>query len=260
MLETSCSRLAFDCHGNHYWTTLNSDWPRIAQAVAITRKKLALLHTVAGLTSTFQQLCAELMPDVEIYHIVDESLLKNTIREGAPSPATYRRLANYLRGAEEAGADAVLVTCSSIGPCVEAARPMIGIPAVRVDEPMAEKAVQTGARIGVAATLATTLRPTAELIERKAALAGEKRTITSKLCEGAFQAVVSGDTSTHDRIVSQSLRELDAKTDVIVLAQASMARVLDTMKPAEMHVPVLSSPRLGVQYMSQFMSRLPQRD
>jgi hypothetical protein len=86
----------------------------IARGMAIT-KELALLHTVAGLTTTFQQLCTELMPNVEIYHIVDESLLKNTIREGAPSPATYRRLASYLRGAEEAGADAVLVTCSSIG-------------------------------------------------------------------------------------------------------------------------------------------------
>ena len=227
--------------------------------MATIKKRLALLHTVTGLTSVFQQLCAELMPEVEIYHIVDESLLRNTIREGAPSPATYRRLMSYLRGAEEAGADSVLVTCSSMGPCVEAARSMIGIPAVRVDEPMAEKAVQTGARIGVAATLATTLKPTVELIERKAALTKEKHAITSKLCEGAFEAVISGDTSTHDRVVSQCLRELDAKTDVIVLAQASMARVLDTMKPGEMHVPVLSSPRLGVQYMKQFMNDLPKR-
>jgi Asp/Glu/hydantoin racemase len=227
--------------------------------MAISKKKLAVLHTVAGLTTTFQQLCTELMPEVEIYHIVDESLLRNTIREGAPSAATYRRLVSYLHGAEEAGADSVLVTCSSIGPCVEAARPMIRIPVVRVDEPMAEKAVQTGTRIGVAATLATTLKPTAELIERKAALTKEKYTITPKLCEGAFEAVVSGDTSTHDRVVSQCLRELDSKTDVIVLAQASMARVLDTMKSGEINVPVLSSPRLGVQYMKQFMDHLPKR-
>ncbi|HXZ98582.1 MAG TPA: aspartate/glutamate racemase family protein [Candidatus Acidoferrum sp.] len=227
--------------------------------MAAIKKRLALLHTVTGLASTFQQLCAELMPNVEIYQIVDESLLKNTIREGAPSPATYRRLANHLRGAEEAGADAVLVTCSSIGPCVEAARPMIEIPVIRVDEPMAEKAVQTGTRIGVAATLATTLKPTAELIQRKAAQTGRTHTITPKICEGAFEAVVSGDTATHDRIVSQSLLELDAKTDVIVLAQASMARVTDSMKPGQMHVPVLSSPRLGVQYMAQVMDHLPKK-
>lgn len=219
------------------------------------KKRLAILHTVAGLVGTFQQLCAELMPNAEVYHIVDESLLKDTIRDEAPSPVTYRRLADYLRGAEEAGADAVLVTCSSMGPCVEAARPLIGIPVVRVDEAMAEKAVQTGQRIGVAATLATTLKPTTELIERKAAQAAGKHTITSVVCEGAFEAVVRGDTSTHDRIVSQCLRELDASTDVIVLAQASMARVLETMKPGEIHVPVLSSPRLGVQYMVEILDQ-----
>ena len=223
------------------------------------KKRLAILHTVAGLVATFQQLCVELMTNVEVYHIVDESLLKDTIRDGAPSPVTYRRLTDYLRGAEEAGADAVLVTCSSMGPCVEAARPLIGIPVVRVDEAMAEKAVQTGQRIGVAATLATTLKPTSELIERKASQTGGRHTIISKLCEGAFEAVVRGDTSTHDRIVSQCLRELDANTDLVVLAQASMARVLETMNPNEIHVPVLSSPRLGVQYMAEIMNRVPRK-
>ena len=71
--------------------------------------------------------------------------------------------------------------------------------------------------------------------------------------------MVSGDASTHDRIVSQCLRELDAKTDVIVLAQASMARVLETMKPAEIHVPVLSSPRLRIQYMIGTLDRTKKR-
>ena len=67
--------------------------------------------------------------------------------------------------------------------------------------------------------------------------------------------MVSGDASAHDRIVNQCLRELDVKTDVIVLAQASMARVLETMKPAEIHVPVLSSPRLRIQYMIGVLDR-----
>jgi hemerythrin-like domain-containing protein len=96
-----------------------------------------------------------------------------------------------------------------------------------------------------------------ELIQNKAVQTGVKHTITSMLCEGAFDAVIGGDTATHDRIVGQCLRELDAKTDVIVLAQASMARVVDAMKPGEMHVPVLSSPRLGVQYVKQVLDRPP---
>jgi hypothetical protein len=62
---------------------------------------------------------------------------------------------------------------------------------------MADLAVQTGAKIGVAATLNTTLEPTAVLIERRAEVSGKDVQVISKLCEGAFEAVIAGDTSTH---------------------------------------------------------------
>ena len=79
-------------------------------------------------------------------------------------------------------------------------------------------------RIGVIATLSTTLEPTADLIQRRAALAGKKIELTSKLCEGAFEALMSGDGATHDAKVAAALKELSQQVDVIVLAQASMAR------------------------------------
>ena len=46
-----------------------------------------------------------------------------------------------------------MVTCSSIGPAVEAGAKLMGVPVLRVDQPMADIAVQTGKRIGVIATL-----------------------------------------------------------------------------------------------------------
>ncbi len=68
--------------------------------------------------------------------------------------------------------------------------------------------------------------------------------IEESLCDGAFEAVLAGDTETHDRMVSQALTELAGKVDLVVLAQASMARVLQQMP--ELAVPVLSSPELAV--------------
>jgi hypothetical protein len=41
---------------------------------------------------------------------------------------------------------------------------------------------------------------------------------------------------------------------VIVLAQASMARVADTLSDEERSVPVLSSPRLGMQRVARLVS------
>src|SRR4051812_25886848 len=46
---------------------------------------LALLHTASVNVTTFDGLCRELMPDVAVFHVLDESLLKNTIRDGEMS-------------------------------------------------------------------------------------------------------------------------------------------------------------------------------
>jgi Asp/Glu/hydantoin racemase len=207
---------------------------------------LALIHTGTFLASVFTDLCREAMPDVEVFNIVDESLIKNTIAANKLTPQTSRRLVEYLKSAEEAGADAILVTCSSIGPAVEAAQPFLNIPVLRVDVPLADKAIATGARIGVVATLPTTLEPTVALIKRQAALAGKEVEVISTLCEGAFGAVAKGDTATHDRLVTAGIRELMPQVDVIVLAQASMARAANAIPEAERSVPILSSPQLAV--------------
>lgn len=207
---------------------------------------LALIHTGTFLPAVFTELCREVMPDVEVFNIVDESLIKNTIAANKLTPQTSRRLIEYLKSAEEAGADAILVTCSSIGPAVEAAQPFLNIPVLRVDVPLADQAIRLGQRIGVVATLPTTLEPTVALIQRQAALQGKEVHVISTLCSGAFQAVAAGDTATHDRLVIAGIRELMPQVDVIVLAQASMARAANAIPEAERSAPILSSPRLAV--------------
>ena len=219
-------------------------------------KRLAYIHTVAGLPQVFKDLSNELLPGIDVFHIVDESLLQNTIRLNQLSKSTIRRLIGYLASAEEAGADLIMVTCSSVGPAVDLGRSMVNIPVFRVDEPMADLAVQTGRKIGVAATLETTLNPTAALIKSKAARAGKDVEVISKLCVGAFEAVISGDTAGHDSIVSAGLRELMPQVDVIVLAQASMARVVQGIPEKDRRVPVLSSPRLAVEHLAQIIPTL----
>ena len=216
-------------------------------------KRLALVHTVSTLPAVFKALCTELLPGLDLFHIVDESLLQNTIRAGSLSKATARRLLGHLASAQEAGATAVLVTCSSVGNAVDWSRSFIDIPVYRVDEPMAEMAVKTGARIGVAATLQTTMTPTADLIRTKAGGLGKSVQISTKLCEGAFDANIAGDMARHDRIVTEGLQQLVAQSDVIVLAQASMARVAELLPPQQDRPPILSSPRLAVEHLARVL-------
>jgi Asp/Glu/hydantoin racemase len=208
---------------------------------------LALIHTSPTLTPMFGALCAAEMPNVTVFHMVDESLIKDTIRAGRLRGVTIRRLLGQIASAEEAGADAVMVTCSSIGPGVALGQKLFEIPVVRVDEAMAEKAVHLGKRIGVAATLRTTLEPTVALLREKAAEAGREIEIVESLCSGAFDAVLAGDTQTHDRLLREALmRDLNG-VDLIVLAQASMARIVKELPDGALSAQVLSSPELAVQ-------------
>ena len=214
------------------------------------QKTLGLVHTSATLVPVFAQLCQEKLPGVNVFNIADDSLVKGIIAAGSLTPTIARRVASYLESAELAGADYIMVTCSSIGPAVEAGAKLIGVPVLRVDQPMADKAVATGKKIGVIATLRTTLEPTADLIQRRADKAGKEIALTSRLCEGAFEALMSGDAATHDAKVAAALKELSQQVDVVVLAQASMARVVDTLAPADRRVPILASPAIAVDYLA----------
>jgi len=217
------------------------------------KSKLGLLHTSATLVPIFERLCKEELPGVAVFNLVDDSLIKDVIAHGQLRPITARRVVQHVAAAEDAGADFIMVTCSSIGAAVETAATLASVPVLRVDQPMADRAVAMAPRIGVIATLPTTLEPTADLIRRRAAAAGRAINLTARLCEGAFDALMSGDAAQHDAMVAAALRELATQVDVVALAQASMARVVDTLAAEDRRVPILASPPLAVEYLSTIL-------
>lgn len=204
--------------------------------------RLVLIHTVPALIDRFRPLVAQALPDWQSYNIADESLLQDTIRDGAPSEATRRRLAAYVGGAREAGADAVIVTCSSLGDLADSLWDEGGIPLFRIDRGMAAAAVAQARRIGVLATLATTLAPTTRLVRSEAVSAGRDCMVVDRLADGAFEQLMTGDRAGHDAKVRAAFDALAMQVDLVVLAQASMAGALSGPTP----VPVLTSPELGI--------------
>lgn len=217
------------------------------------RKTLALIHTSATLVPVFQQLCKAHLPNVDTFNIVDDSLVRAIGAKGALTADIARRVEAYITSAEAGGADHILVTCSSIGPAVEASAPFCAVPVLRVDQPMADAAVAAGRRIGVIATLPTTLNPTSDLVRRRAALAGKEIELTAWLVSGAFEALMAGDAATHDALVSAALRELSSQVDVILLAQASMGRVVDALPEADKRVPIFASPPLAIKHLASVL-------
>ncbi len=219
-------------------------------------RSIAFIHTVTGLVPTFDALVRAELGGWQGFNMVDESLLRATIRDGSPSPMTKRRLAALVNSAVDAKADAVVVTCSSLGEAVEVARPFCPVPLFRIDEGMAIAAVASARRIGVLATLGSTLVPTGDLIRATAQRLDRTCIVTDRLAEGAFQILAAGDIARHDAMIADHLRSLVHEVDLVVLAQASMARALATVEHELGGLPVLTSPELGVRHIAAALSQL----
>ena len=54
---------------------------------------------------------------------------------------------------------------------------------------------------------------------------GKEPVLVPKLCPGAFARLNSGDIAGHDAEVAQAIEELLQETDMVMLAQISIARV-----------------------------------
>ena len=207
---------------------------------------LAIIHTTVAGVEGLRKAAAELLPSWQLINFVDDSILPELQREGGDPESVRRRLLLYVEFAEEAGADVVLEACSSVGEIVAEARRRASIPVVRIDDAIAELAVQQGGVITAVATLPTALRPTARLLAEKAAAAGKSIEVKRVLVADAYQKLLVGDAVGHDQCVVNTLGPAAAASDVVVLAQASMARVLPSLAP-DVAAKCFTSPRLAME-------------
>ena len=208
-------------------------------------KKVVCVHTAMALVGPLTETFRELIPEVQVEHIAESSLIKEVIANNAVTPAVRRRLLDYYNAAADSGADIIFNTCSSVGDIADLGNSISRVPVFRIDRPMAERAVHEAQRIGVISTLPTTLDPTCRLLKNCAAEAGKEITLVEGLADGAFAAGQSGDSETHDRLIAEAAQRIADSVDLFVLAQGSMARMEQRLSELT-GKPVLSSPVLGV--------------
>lgn len=204
--------------------------------------KLAIIHTTPVTVDSLKALAAEILPGWQVVNFVDDSILPQLRDNGGDVSAVTPRLCAYARFSQEVGADIILEACSSVGEAVAEMRQQVTIPIVRIDDAMAEDAVRRGQRIGVAATVPMTLNPTTRLLRQKAAAIGRQVEVQSLLAEDAYRKLLAGDHLGHDDTLAAGLIELGRSADLVVLAQASMARVA-AMLPIAEQGRYLTSPR-----------------
>lgn len=148
----------------------------------------------------------------------------------------------YLKAVAD-GADAILNMCSSVGEAADAAKDMgryLGVPILRIEEEMCRDAVRRAGRIGVMATLPTTLTPTCNTLKRAAREMNREITLVECLVAGAFGL----NQEDFKKVMLSHAQRIRNEVDVLLFCQGSMAYCEQYIEQA-CGCPVFSSPRYG---------------
>ncbi len=208
-------------------------------------KKVYIIHTSLVSHSDLNQLFADIMPEVKVFNIVDDSLLNDVMENGAITPRIVSRMCAYYKEAASNGADLIFNQCSSVGEAADIASQLIDVPVLKVDEAMAEEAILVAKNIAVIATVASTIKPSCNLVKNKALAMGKDITVKEYLVDGALDILIKEkDRAKHNKLIIEQIKEAEKCCDAIILAQGSMTALLDEI--TDIKKPVFTSPKLGV--------------
>lgn len=216
--------------------------------------KVTMIHTSQVSVNDLTNLCKVYIPEVELTHIIDDSLLKEVKENDGITDGIIDRMTSYVHIAKKYGADVIFNQCSSVGEAFDIAIKDVAVKTLKVDEPMAEKAVNIGARIAVIATVSSTLYPSCNLVRTVANRLGRAVTVDEFYVDGALDILMKErDVEKHNRLVLDTIREAQKEHDVIVLAQGSMYVLSDQLD--QFDVPVLTSPRLAIERLKEMVGK-----
>lgn len=206
-------------------------------------KTLAIVHAALISSKSVQPFIDEIIPEVTVVHHVDDTIQNTNFacEPGTIPKQNYFKFAAYAHYLEEAGVDLILLACSTFNRAVELARPMINTPMLQIDRTMMDLAVQHGSRVGLLATVPTTVPASERLLRLAAGDAGKEVEIKTILCSEAFEEIKKGNTDKHNAMLLEQIDRLSSEVDAIALAQVSMSALEPALKDTK--VPVYNSGR-----------------
>lgn len=216
-------------------------------------KKLGIIHAALITTRAVQRYLDEIIPEVEVVHWVDDTIQNTNFAcpPGTIPPNNYAKFTQAALSQQDYGVDLILLACSTFNRAVEYARPMIVTPMLQIDRPMMDLAVRQGSRLGLLATVPTTVPASERLLRLAAADAGRTIEIKTRLCSEAFAQLKAGQVEKHNELLLGEIDRLAGEVDAIVLAQLSMSALESRLTSTQ--VPVYNSGRTAFTHIRRLL-------
>ncbi len=201
----------------------------------------------------------EKVPGVKVEFITDSTILADVRKNGGPTEAVFARMKLYAKAAEISGADLIVNSCSTVGEVADVYAKEVGIPVMKVEEPMCREAAALGTRFAIIGTVETSMGPVARIIERLGKEEGKVMDCRLFVQKAAWDALVAGKTEEHNRILLENIRKLDEEGyDAIVMSQISMRALLPELK--DLKTPILCSFYSGYGAVADRLNALAQEN
>jgi aspartate/glutamate racemase len=200
--------------------------------------RIACLHTAASNIAVFAAACPD--PAVELSHEVRADLLAAAEQAGRVTPEIAARTAEALARLSLTS-DAVILTCSTLGPIAGDVATSASVPVLRVDAALAAAAMRAGRRVVALCAVETTVAPTRLLFE--AAAAEKSATVEIRLVHGAWKAFKAGRIADYHALIAEAADQaFRGGAEIVALAQASMAGAAELCREGS----PLTSPAVGL--------------
>lgn len=214
--------------------------------------RVFLIHATEVSIGPINDAFRQLWPQARLMNLWDDSLSIDIASAGELTPALRRRIHDLAGHAFAADADAVLFTCSAFTDAMDVCQQRFARPVLKPNEAMVANAVAMGSRIAALTTFAPAVGPILDDFNAQAARVGKDIEVTPILCEGALEALKSGNAAEHDRLIAQTAASLRGY-DVVCFAQFSMTRAAVEVRKV-FDGPVLTTPESAVEHLKALLA------
>ena len=201
-----------------------------------TTPRIFLVHAVDVSMAPASNSFKKLWPEASIVNLLDESLAIDMLADGKMTPRMVERFARLGQYCVDAGADAILFTCSAVGEAINNLKTLQRIPILTPNQALFEELLQIGGKAAMLTTFTPSVQALRSELSDMAANLGLKPDVHSFMVEGALDELLAQRGHEHDRLIAQRVNGL-SEYPTIVLGQFSMAQ-------AALHPEIKSSARI----------------
>lgn len=222
------------------------------QPEAEKRPKVALISSTKAAFGPMEAAFAEIFPEAQIMHILDETLLEDFRREGGLSPHSRAKALQMALTAQRAGVEGILFTCSTLSPAVDDLEPFISVPLVKIDEPVISYLVQNHRNIGLLATAETVLKSVENQVKKRAEKLGRPVSL-SFFIEGEAWPLLAKSPAAFYKALGAFASQAAMECEVLLLTQVSIAPARDFVEE-KIRTKIFASPSFAVRALREILS------